>query len=192
MSQLAAQHDEAPDTGHDYDGIREYDNRLPNWWLATLYISIVFAFGYWAYYHVLSMGPLQHEEYRIEMAQAAQAAEALAAQRGAATDESLAAMKADGAAMEDATATFGQYCAACHSANGEGGIGPNLTDTFWIHGARPTDIHKVIKEGVAAKGMPAWGDVLGAQKVERLAAFVSSLEGKNLPGKPPEGEPRSQ
>ena len=129
MSQLAA-HDEAPDTGHDYDGIREYDNRLPNWWLATLYISIVFAFGYWAYYHVLSAGPLQHEEYQAEMAQAAKAAEAQAALRGAATDESLAAIMADTAAMEDAKATFSQYCAACHAASGEGMIGPNLTDRY--------------------------------------------------------------
>lgn len=190
MSHAAArQEHEAPDTGHDYDGIREYDNRLPNWWLATLYLSIIFAFGYWAYYHVLSMGPLQQEEYAAEMAQAEKAAEAQAALRGAATDESLAALSSDTAAMDEAKATYGQYCAACHAANGEGSIGPNLTDTFWIHGARPTDIMKVIKDGVPAKGMPAWGDVLGTQKVEKLSAFVASLEGKNLPGKAPEGEP---
>lgn len=184
----AHQEHEAPDTGHDYDGIREYDNRLPNWWLATLYASIVFAFGYWAYYHVLSMGPLQHEQYLAEMEQASKAAEAQNALRGAATDESLVALMSDGAAMEEAKAAFGQSCAACHAANGEGLIGPNLTDAYWIHGARPTDILEVIAHGVPAKGMPAWGDVLGRAKVEKLAAFVSTMEGKNLPGKAPEGE----
>ncbi|HWV37375.1 MAG TPA: cbb3-type cytochrome c oxidase N-terminal domain-containing protein [Vulgatibacter sp.] len=192
MSHAAArQEHEAPDTGHNYDGIREYDNRLPNWWLATLYLTIIFAFGYWAYYHVLSMGPLQHEAYLAEMEEAARAAEAHAASRGAATDESLAAMISDAAAMDEARATFGQYCAACHAANGEGSIGPNLTDAYSIHGHRPTEILKVIGEGVPAKGMPAWGDVLGTRKVEQLAAFVASLEGKNLPGKAPEGEPRA-
>ena len=189
MSHAAAHNEnEAPDTGHDYDGIREYDNRLPNWWLATLYITIVFAFGYWAYYHVLSMGPLQHEQYLAEMDQAAKAAEAQAAQRGAATDESLAALVSDAAAMDDAKATFGQYCAACHAANGEGAIGPNLTDAHWLHGGKPTDILKVITDGVPSKGMAAWGQMLGAQKVEHLAAFIVTLKGKNLPGKAAEGE----
>ncbi|AKU92986.1 cbb3-type cytochrome c oxidase N-terminal domain-containing protein [Vulgatibacter incomptus] len=179
---------EPADTGHDYDGIREYDNRLPNWWLATLFITIVFAFGYWMYYHVLGSGPLQMAEYHAEMDAASAKAATLAASRGEATDESLLAFSKDPAVTAAGAAVFGQSCSACHGASGEGGIGPNLTDDHWIHGGKPTEILKVIREGVAAKGMPSWGPMLGAEKTEQLAAFVVSLKGKNVPGKGPEGE----
>jgi len=175
------------DTGHDYDGIREYDNALPNWWLATLYLSIVFAFGYWMYYHVIGTGQLQMEAYHAEMALAeAQQAERAAA-RGAVGDDELLAMASDGAKVDAGKAEYTTYCVACHGMSGEGGIGPNLTDDHWLHGAKPTEILKVISEGVPSKGMASWGPVLGADKVEKLTAFVITLKGKNVPGKAPEG-----
>lgn len=177
-----------PDMGHDYDGIRELDNKLPFWWQAIFYLTIIFSFGYWAYYHVLEAGPLQMERYEIEMAQAEAAAEARSAGKEALSDELLLAYSQDTAKVSAGQADYAAYCAACHGANGEGGIGPNLTDAYWIHGASPMEIHKVISEGVATAGMPSWKGVLGDSKVEQVAAYILTLKGKNLPGKEPQGE----
>lgn len=192
MSKVKEPATEPIDTGHDYDGIREYDNVLPNWWLATLYATIVFSFGYWMYYHVLGTGPLQMDEYHAEMAQAEEAAAAAAAARGALGDDELLAMVADSAKVEDGKSTFATYCVACHGMSGEGGIGPNLTDAYWIHGSKPTEILNVIRDGVPSKGMAAWGPVLGSDKVEKLTAFVVTLKGKDVPGKAAEGELASE
>lgn len=176
-----------PDMGHEFDGIRELDNRLPNWWLATLYLSIVFSFGYWMYYHVFQAGPLQMDEYHQEMARADEAAAALAEARGAVDDDTLVAMAADGTQTAEGQVVFGQYCAACHGAQGEGGIGPNLTDKNWLHGGKPTQILEVVASGVPAAGMPAWKPILGNSKVEQVTAYLLTLKGKHLPGKAPEG-----
>lgn len=177
-----------PDMGHEYDGIRELDHRLPNWWQATFYLSIVFAFAYWAYFHIMGAGPLQMERYEQELARAEAAAAERAGDREAISDELLLAYSADEGRMASGQQTYTQFCAACHGAQGEGGIGANLTDEFWIHGGAPLDILKVVSEGVPTAGMPAWRSVLGEQKTEEVAAFVLSLRGKNLPGKEAQGE----
>lgn len=184
--EAAPSHNE-PDMGHEFDGIRELDNRLPNWWLATLYLSIVFSFGYWMYYHVFQAGPLQMDEYHQEMARAEEAAAALAEARGAIDDDTLVGMAGDGQQTAEGQIVYSQYCAACHGAQGEGGIGPNLTDKHWIHGGQPTKILEVVSTGVPAAGMPAWKPMLGNSKVEQVTAYLLTLKGKNLPGKAPEG-----
>jgi len=176
-----------PDTGHDYDGIREHDNVLPNWWLATLFISLIFGLGYWIYYHVMNAGQLPADEYAAELDNAAKAARAAAAQRGELNDAQLLQMAGAPGTVASGKQTFSQSCASCHGAQGEGLIGPNLTDTAWLHGGRPTQILKTVAGGVAAKGMPAWEPVLGAARVEEAVAYVLTLKGKNLPGKAPEG-----
>lgn len=177
-----------PDMGHDYDGIRELDNRLPNWWLAIFYLSIVFSFGYWAYYHVLEAGPLQMEAYELEMARAEAAAATRSSDRGSLSNEMLLALSEDEERVGAGQQTYAQFCAACHGSNGEGGIGANLTDDYWIHGASPMEILGVVSEGVATAGMPAWKGVLGDRKIEEVTAYVLTLRGKNLPGKEPQGE----
>jgi cytochrome c oxidase cbb3-type subunit 3 len=170
------------DAGHDYDGIREFDNRLPNWWLATLYIAIVFGYGYFFYYHVFS-GEGLWATYKAEQAALDAAEAARPVDDGAilalAQDQTLMATKAQ--------PLFLQQCAACHKPDGTGLIGPNLTDNFWLHGNKPSEIYNTISKGVLAKGMPTWGPVLGAEKVRTLAAYVTTLKGKNLPGRAPEG-----
>jgi cytochrome c oxidase cbb3-type subunit 3 len=170
------------DTGHDYDGIRELDNRLPNWWLATLGITVAFGYGYWIFMHVLS-GPSQLAAWHAEEAAVAQKAAA----SGPVTDQLLTGLAHSEEVKQKAEVIFGQVCAVCHGAKGEGKLGPNLTDAYWIHGPRPTDIFKTISKGVTTKGMPAWEPQLGAEKTRWLAAYVSTLRGKNLPGKAPEG-----
>jgi len=181
--------EQVPDMGHDFDGIRELDNKLPNWWLATLFLTILFAIGYWLYFHTLAVGPGQIAQYEEEMAQAAVVAAERAKARGEVTDESLAAIAAVPANVEAGKALFGQYCVACHGPEAAGLIGPNLTDGYWINGTgKPTDIRSIVAAGVTAKGMPAWEQSLGAEKVEQLTAFVLSIKGKNVPGKEPQGE----
>ncbi len=188
-AQTAADSGEDLDTGHDYDGIREFDNKLPNWWLATLYLSIVFAIGYWLYFHTLAVGPSSGAEYEMEMAQAASIAAEKAKARGEITDETLVALAGDAGAVDAGKALFGQYCAACHGPEAAGTIGPNLTDDYWLNGkGAPTEIRKIVAAGVPAKGMPGWEQMLGADKVEQLTAFVYTLKGKNVPGKEPQGE----
>ncbi len=176
-----------PDTGHDYDGIREHDNVLPNWWLATLILTMVFGYGYWMYFHVLKAGKLQQAEYQAEMDEAALAAKERAKQRGEVTADYLAQLSQSASIVASGAATFKQSCASCHGAKGEGLIGPNLTDAYWIHGGKATDLLKVVSAGIAAKGMPAWEPVLGADSVHRVVAYLMTVRGSNLPGKAPQG-----
>ncbi|MCZ7582339.1 MAG: cytochrome c [Deltaproteobacteria bacterium] len=91
--------------------------------------------------------------------------------------------------MAEAKKEFETRCVVCHGALGEGLIGPNLTDEYWLHGAAVTDFYKVIDEGVPAKGMVPWGPVLGSETVMKMAAYVDSLRGTNPPNpKEPQGE----
>lgn len=171
---------------HIYDGIVEQDNRLPNWWLGILWGTILFAFGYWMYFGVFGIGADQLEEYRRE----------LAALEGAKpptetplSDEALLALIADPAVVQKGGEAFSQTCASCHGAKGEGGIGPNLTDGFWIHGSKPVDIHRTIAEGAVEKGMPAWGRTLGTERVRHLTSYLLTMKGSNVAGgKAPQGE----
>lgn len=180
--------EEGPDTGHDYDGIREHDNRLPNWWLATLFITIVFGYGYWVYYHVLDGTPDQLAVYEAEMERAAVLAAERARERGVLDDDAFVALAADEAKVGAGKATYQQSCASCHGADGQGLIGPNLTDAYWIHGSNPTDIYQVVAEGAPAKGMPGWEQMLGRDKVESVVAYLLTIKGTEIAGKAPEGD----
>ncbi|MCY1020981.1 c-type cytochrome [Pyxidicoccus sp. MSG2] len=169
-----------------YDGIEEHDNLLPNWWLAILWTSIVFAAGYWFWYHIAELSPGQLGEYSGEAAEVAKRN----ADNKPVSDETLLALVQDPTAVGNGKAVFQANCASCHGAQGQGLIGPNLTDGFWLHGAKPVAIHKVVAEGVVARGMPAWERTLGAERVRAVAAYVLTLKGTNAPGgKAPQGEP---
>ncbi|MBS2023784.1 MAG: c-type cytochrome [Deltaproteobacteria bacterium] len=172
------------DTGHDYDGIREYDNPLPMWWFTTFVVCIAFGYAYWMHYEVARTGPSLMAEYQADQAEAARRAAA----SKPLTDELLVALSKDPQTVETGAKLFSQSCAVCHGAGGEGKIGPNLTDAYWLHGPKPTDIHKVIAGGVVEKGMPAWNPVLGPERVRALAAYVLTRRGLELPGKGPQGE----
>jgi cytochrome c oxidase cbb3-type subunit 3 len=97
----------------------------------------------------------------------------------------------DSAALDRGAAVFKQNCLACHGDRGQGVVGPNLTDLYYLHGAKAKDIYQVIGTGVLEKGMPAWRTVLGGSKVQEVTAFVLSLRGKNVSGKPPQGKTES-
>jgi cytochrome c oxidase cbb3-type subunit 3 len=175
---------------HEYDGIKEADNDLPRWWLATLYVTVAFAAVYWLAAESFKTTPSPRAAYDQEVAAAAAKQAEKLKGLGAVTDEGLVALAKDPKSLEEGRAAYASTCAACHAANGGGGIGPNLTDEFWLHGGAPTKVYTTIKEGAAAKGMPAWGPALGEEKVRVVAAYVLSLKGsKVLGGKPPQGEP---
>lgn len=173
-----------PKIVHVYDDIEEEDNHLPNWWLFILYATIVFAFGYWYVFHTAHLARGPQEKYRDDV-------KALIATRAAAnptSPEAVMALAADPAKLETAKGAFMATCAACHGQQGEGIIGPNLTDAYWIHGKDAATILKSVLEGYPTKGMPAWGPIIGPEKSVQAAAYALSLQGRNVPGKAPQGE----
>lgn len=176
---------------HEVDGIQEYDNKLPNWWLYTLYGAIAFAVGYWYWFDGLHAGQSPLEAYRAEMDRVA-AEQAMSIKVGEATPEALAALTKDPNAVALGKQVFLSTCAACHRSDGGGNVGPNLTDAFWLHGSAPESIYKTIASGVPDKGMPAWQPQLGALRTQAVAAYVLGLKGTNAPnGKAPQGDRES-
>lgn len=187
MSELDSR-DTPDDPSHVYDGIVEHDNKLPLWWQLTLYGAVVFALVYW-FGRRLNAIATANETYAQDVA-AERAAEAERARaRGTIDDDLLITLSRDPATLSKGKTTFAASCAPCHRADGGGNIGPNLTDAYWIHGSRPTDLFKIVSEGVPAKGMPTWGPQLGQDRIESVVAFVLSLKGTNVPGgKAPQGQ----
>ena len=172
---------------HEIDGIEEYDNKLPNWWLYILYGSVVFGFGYWFVYHVGVFADLPLASYEAEQDKLAAAGPTKTG--GVVTAETLATLAKDRGTVAQGKRVFAQTCVACHRADGGGTVGPNLTDEFWLHGGAPEKIYKTITEGVPDKGMVAWGPQLGPDRVQAVTAYVISIRGTNVPGgKPPQGE----
>ena len=156
---------------HTYDGIQEYDKRLPNWWLFTLYGAIVFAAAYWAYYQWTDH--MQAGYVRVEQRLAEFQRSAL--NSGAApTDIQLWNMSTDPAVVAAGEKIYKSNCVACHGPELKGAIGPNLTDATWIHGGKPTNLYATATTGVAAKGMPTWGPILGPARIADVVAFVIS------------------
>jgi cytochrome c oxidase cbb3-type subunit 3 len=172
---------------HTHDGIEEYDNRLPNWWLFILYGSIVFAVGYWLVFHTLGIAELPRAKYNDEMAAAAEEQLARMAEGGT-TNESLQLMSTLPDKVAEGRRLFETYCVVCHADQGQGNIGPNLTDQYWIHGPTPMDHRAVVTNGVLDKGMAAWGRQLGPRRVDLVVAYLVSISNTNVPGKEPQGE----
>ncbi|MDF3071428.1 MAG: Cbb3-type cytochrome c oxidase subunit CcoP2 [Polyangiaceae bacterium] len=177
-------HDQLLD--HEYDGIREYDNPLPRWWVWMFAGSFWFSVAYFFQYHLSGNGESVAAAYDAEVADAREQ-QAKTTLAEPVSEESLSKLMADEALMTDTNALFALRCAPCHGDRGQGVIGPNLTDSAWLHGSRLSDIFVVINEGVLAKGMPAWGKQLSPIEVRKLAAFVGTQRGKAIPGKAPEG-----
>jgi cytochrome c oxidase cbb3-type subunit 3 len=173
--------------GHSYDGIEEYDNPLPGWWSWIFVATIVFSVGYYAYYQ-LGPGPTILARYEAEMQAAEQQQSKVADAGGAITEVSLRALVKDAQAMGAAKQVFAARCMPCHGPEGQGLIGPNLTDEFWKHGGTLVDIRRTISEGVPDKGMVPWKDQLKPDEVSAMAAYISTLAGTHPPNpKPPEG-----
>jgi len=189
---------------HEYDGVQEYDNRLPNWWLYTLFGSIVFAALYWSAYHLLGVSDLPRAEYDHEVAAAKAKADQEEEDRqlvaagmplgqggpvGLVTAEALATLSHDPAKVAEGKQIFTTYCVPCHGPDGGGKIGPNLTDNAWIHGGAPDKIFQQVMSGSPTKGMIPWGPQIGADRVKAVTAYVLTIKNTNVPGgKAPQGD----
>ena len=174
---------EDPIRPHVFDGIQEYDKKLPNWWLNTLYLTILFSIGYWGYYEWFHIGRTGEEVVASAMAKI----ESVRLSSAKLDDASLWKMSQNAALVDAGKAVYNANCAACHLASLRGktenvaAIGPDLTDTKWVYGGSPVEVYDLITKGVLAKGMPTWGPVLGAKKIGEVTAFILS--------KHKEGEP---
>lgn len=185
----ASDDEDKVDTGHMYDGIRELDNKIPPWWRYAFYSTIVFAVVYLWRYHVSETAPLQIEEYEIAVAEAEEAHQAYLLAAGNRIDENNVEM-VDEDGIQAGEKIFMQNCAACHGGNGEGLVGPNLTDEYWIHGkGELPDVFTVVKYGVVEKGMMAWKDQLSPSMMAQVSSYILTLQGTNPPNqKEPQGE----
>ncbi len=188
MSKVESKSESVKLLDHDYDGIQEYDNALPFWWKAIFWITIAFSPVYIWYYHLGGPGPSIQEIYAADVA-AAEERRAVTAEANLVSESTLAELAGNSEALAAGSAVFAAKCVACHAPEGQGLIGPNLTDDYFIHGGTSLDTFHVIRDGVPEKGMVAWGKMLSHDELLNVAAFVISLRGTSPDNpKPPEGE----
>ena len=179
---------------HSYDGIQEYDNPMPAWWVNLFWATVVFSVIYCVYY-MGGFGPGQEEEYQaslekidaLQLAAKEKATTSVTNEAKASPLETLIAVAKDPAQVEAGKQSFMAKCAACHGQKGEGLIGPNLTDDSWVHGGDLESIKRIIEEGVLQKGMIAWKDQLPAEEINQLVAYIRSIQDTNVAGKAKEG-----
>ncbi|MBL0303510.1 MAG: c-type cytochrome [Cytophagaceae bacterium] len=174
---------------HNYDGIRELDNHLPPWWLGLFYGTIIFAVYYLLDYHVFHWSPSQKQEYDIAMEDGKKEVEAYQAKLGESINEKTVTLATDPKALESGKTIYVEKCAACHGNGGEGTVGPNLTDEYWLHGGTINDVFSTIKNGVPEKGMISWKATLKPNQIQDVASYIMGLKGTN-PANPkaPQGE----
>ncbi len=149
-----SQHDQL--RAHTYDGIQEYDNPMPRWWLYIFYATILFAVLSFFNVPGFGIGRGRLANYGAEMAKAREKYGALqAVQIPIPADAVILAAARNRVKRAAGEETFTTTCAACHRPDGGGNIGPNLTDDFWIHGGAPSRIFTTVANGVPDKGMPS-------------------------------------
>jgi cytochrome c oxidase cbb3-type subunit 3 len=170
---------------HVYDGIQEFDNRLPNWWLYSLYGTIVFSVVYWFVYMIAHIMPA--DGHQVDAAMAQISAAKMASSIDVTNDALFWEMSRNAVFVDSGKQSYTQNCVPCHLASlkgkGEnpGAVGPNLVDTAWIHGGTPKELYHTVATGVPAKGMPAWEPVLGQKKAAEVVAYILSHHQKGEP-----------
>ncbi len=212
---------------HDYDGIQEYDNKMPVWWVYAFLVSVIIAAGYMLYYHGFGIGDSQTVRYLKQMdpdyrplpgendnflggvfpsyrspfftpdhdVMQLDLRGTGAVQLGLLRGMEAAEINWDVVAFTDAAAlqagreVFEQFCFTCHAIDGGGGIGPNLTDDYWLHGDSYPEIYHTVTYGVPVKGMIAWNTQLSEEQIGQVSSYVQTLHGTTPESpKPPQGE----
>ena len=186
---VAIEHEKDIMIDHPHDGIYELDNRLPPWWINMFYATIVFSIGYFAYYHYFDAGKLPLDEYKEELRvgeiQKIQAADR---QVNAVNENNVVALT-DKTSLETGHEIFIGKCAVCHGQKGEGTVGPNMTDDYWLHGGSIKNVFHTIYNGVPDKGMIAWSNQMRPAEIQAVASYILTLKGTNpLNPKAPQGD----
>lgn len=186
---VAIEEEESILLDHDYDGIKELDNNLPPWWKYGFYVTIVVAVIYMVNYHVIGTGDSQLKEYENELAKAKLEIEEYMKNSASNVDETTVKILTESNDIEAGKEVFMSSCAACHGRAGEGGVGPNFADEYWMHGGSIQDVFKSIKYGWVEKGMKAWKEDLSPMQIAQVASFIKTLKGTNPPNaKAPQGD----
>ncbi len=173
---------------HNYDGIRELDNHLPPWWVNMFILTIIWSVGYMYFYHWGGSGINQAEEYKQEVETAKKEIAIALAGKANALDESNVIAMTETSDLGQGELIFKSACAACHGQYGEGTVGPNFTDEYWLHGGGIKDLFKTIKYGVPEKGMIAWSSQLKPSDIQKVSSYILTLKGTNPPNpKAPQG-----
>lgn len=173
---------------HDFDGIHELDNKVPPWFNILFYGTILFAVIYMLVFHVFKVSPLMIDEYVGEI-RAAEIQKQELIKSGAFINEETVTLLADQLSLQNGKNTYTLNCVPCHGINGEGTVGPNMTDDYWIHGGGIKNVFKTVKYGIPAKGMISWQTLLNPKQMQEVSSYIISLRGTNPPnGKPPEGD----
>jgi cytochrome c oxidase cbb3-type subunit 3 len=168
---------------HEADGIHEFDNALPRWWLYGFYFTIAFAIVYLVNYHVLSTPlfgrPSLAAEYREDMERASRPTAG-----GSERSEAPIVALTDADSLEKGRALFegaDNTCFACHRADLGGLVGPNLTDEYWLHGCTAAALATDIKAGFPQRGMLPFGTgkVLDDDQVLQLVSYILSKLGSS-------------
>ncbi len=174
---------------HNYDGIEEYDNPLPSWWVILFIITIIYSAIYLFAFHIAGFAPNQFEEMATEY----KVAEERIAAAVAAGDIQVSVPEeplTDEASLVAGQNIFIDKCAQCHLMNGGGSVGPNLTDNYWINGGSYADIVKTVLNGVPEKGMLAWQGLMSTEEIHQVTSYLMTMKGTNVTGgKEPQGEP---
>lgn len=173
--------------GHEYDGIKELDNPMPPWLKYIFYVTIIISIVYITRLVVFKdANIMQKKEYSKEMAAARAKTEK--AEKEEATQSAVQPMSQE-QILAAGKVTYDKICTVCHGKFGEGLVGPNFTDEYWIHGNKPDDLKKVINEGVIDKGMLSYKSQLSKKQIDQVIAYILSLQGTNPPNpKAPQGE----
>jgi len=177
---------------HEYDGIRELDNKLPGWWVWLFIVTIVFSGIYLMGYHVAGWWPSQKQEYEASMNELNEMKKAV---KENAPDVATMMPLTDATSLTAGQDIYKKICSTCHGQNGEGLVGPNMTDEYWIHGDsinnRVTlqDMYKVVITGVLEKGMISYKDQLSPVQIQQVLSYMISLQGtKPANPKAPQGK----
>jgi cytochrome c oxidase cbb3-type subunit 3 len=173
---------------HEYDTIRELDNKLPPWWINGFYVSVVFAVAYMFHYHIFKYDPLSGEAYERAIAEHREDVDAYLTSLALNVDEHSVKFLLAEDRLKQGRSLFNTHCVACHAPDGGGALGPNFTDEYWLHGGTIQDVFRVIKYGVPKNGMRSWQSDLSPMEIQNVATYVMSLQGTTpMDPKEPQG-----
>lgn len=173
---------------HEYDGIREYDNPTPGWWVMLFALTIIFSAFYVAYYYAPVADRSIYDAYTAAKTDQAAREEAAIPGELNLDSASLAGYLASERYVAMGRAVFKNNCVSCHASEGQGQQGPNLTDQYYKHVKALEDIPQVVTNGANNGKMPSWKNALSRKKIALVSVYVASLRGKNLPGPRLEGD----